>query len=107
MTYSGKWSGIFPRRYRMRRQTLLPLAIAVLNGLAFTAFAIAKLPHIASLLADDAAAAADHAELVVFGHSDAHAPGIAQSLRDDHIIIDLSGCSPAVQAHRNYHGICW
>ena len=28
----------------MRRQTLLPLSIAVLNGLAFTAFAIAKLP---------------------------------------------------------------
>jgi hypothetical protein len=28
----------------MRRQTLLPLAIAVLNGLAFVAFAIARLP---------------------------------------------------------------
>jgi GDP-mannose 6-dehydrogenase len=70
-------------------------------------FAITKLPHIASLLADDAAAVADHAELVVFGHSDTHVPGIAQSLRDDQIIVDLSGCSPAVQAHRNYHGICW
>jgi GDP-mannose 6-dehydrogenase len=70
-------------------------------------FAIAKLPHIASLLADDAMAVADHAELVVFGHSDAHVPGIAQSLRDDQIILDLSGCSPAVQAHRNYHGVCW
>jgi GDP-mannose 6-dehydrogenase len=70
-------------------------------------FAIAKLPHIASLLADDAAAVAAHAELVVFGHSDAHVPGIAQKLRDDQIIVDLSGCSPAIQAHRNYHGICW
>jgi hypothetical protein len=28
----------------MRRRTLLPLAVAVLNGLAFTAFAIARLP---------------------------------------------------------------
>ncbi|HEX4192857.1 MAG TPA: UDP binding domain-containing protein, partial [Stellaceae bacterium] len=70
-------------------------------------FAIAKLPHIASLLADDATAVAAHAELVVFGHSDAHVPGIAQKLRDDQIIVDLSGCSPAIQAHRNYHGICW
>jgi GDP-mannose 6-dehydrogenase len=70
-------------------------------------FAIAKLPHIASLLADDAVAAADHAELVIFGHSDVYVPGIAQSLRDDQIIVDLSGCSRAVQAHRNYHGICW
>ncbi len=70
-------------------------------------FAIAKLPHIASLLGDDAAEVADHAELVVFGHSDTHVPGIAQALRDDQIIVDLSGCSPAVQAHRNYHGICW
>jgi GDP-mannose 6-dehydrogenase len=70
-------------------------------------FAVAKLPHIASLLADDPAAVAAHAELVVFGHSDAHVPGIAQLLRDDQIIVDLSGCSPVIQAHRNYHGICW
>ncbi|HEX4192877.1 MAG TPA: nucleotide sugar dehydrogenase [Stellaceae bacterium] len=70
-------------------------------------FAIAKLPHIASLLENDAAEVAEHAEVVVFGHSDKHVPGIAESLRDDQIILDLSGCTPAVQAHRNYHGICW
>jgi GDP-mannose 6-dehydrogenase len=70
-------------------------------------FAIAKLPHIASLLDDDAEQVAEHAEIIVFGHSDKNLPGIAGSLRDDQIIVDLSGCSPAVQAHRGYRGICW
>jgi 4-amino-4-deoxy-L-arabinose transferase-like glycosyltransferase len=51
----------------MRRQTLLPLAIAVLNGLAFVAFAIGKLPLLGRYLFPSAAMLALFAAVAALG----------------------------------------
>ncbi|HEU4520377.1 MAG TPA: UDP binding domain-containing protein, partial [Thermoanaerobaculia bacterium] len=49
-----------------------------------------EIPHISSLMCDDAAALIDHAEVIVIGSGGADAAQIAAACRPDQIVIDLT-----------------
>ena len=66
------------------------------------------IPHIGSLLVEDASALLEHADVIVLGHrNDELLRALAAEPRADRLLIDLVGVDPAVAGPGRYEGVCW
>jgi GDP-mannose 6-dehydrogenase len=69
-------------------------------------FILNRIPHISKLMVADIDAVLEHAQTVVIGTKDPEFETVAEGLRDDQILVDLSGVITKKGDGKKYDGIC-
>lgn len=83
------------------------VSYARLTG-ANLAFIQSRIPHLATLLADDLEEVASHGDTLVVAHGDLGWERMPSALREDQVLIDLARLAEAQRPSRGrYEGICW
>ena len=70
-------------------------------------FILNRIPHISRLMLNDIDKVLDHAQAVVIGNKDPEFEKIAESLREDQILIDFVRVLNKRSEAGRYDGICW
>ncbi|MBX6740499.1 MAG: UDP-glucose/GDP-mannose dehydrogenase family protein [Acetobacteraceae bacterium] len=83
------------------------VSYARLTG-ANLAFIQSRIPHLATLLADDLDEVVSHGDTLVVAHGDFGWERMPSALREDQVLIDLTRLAEAQRPSRGrYEGICW